>query len=87
MIAEFDHRNTVKLPVVVDHELPVLERVEVALNQEQVRTGLYRQEARAGNVDSTHILEVLYCRACSRLQLGWSRKIEIISRRRCVNRT
>lgn len=71
MIPKFDHRNASKHPVVAHDKLAVFERINVALDQKQVRTRLYGQEARARNVDSTSVFEMLYCRACSRFQLGF----------------
>jgi len=82
MIPEFDHRDAAKHPVVVHDELAIFQHIDVALDQKQVRTRLHGKEARAGNIDSTSILEILYCCACSRFQLVHRRKPEIISERR-----
>lgn len=84
MILEFDYRNAAKHPVFVHDKLTVFERIDVALNQKQVRTRHYGEEARAGNIDYMSILEMLYCCACSRFQLGSSYMLEIISERHYV---
>ena len=69
MITQLDDRCRLKHPVFVDDQLSMLERVNVALDQEQIGTGLDRQEARAGNVDPMRIPEVLDRSSGGRFQL------------------
>ena len=45
VIAKLDDRARTEQPVLAHHKLSMLERVNVALDKEQIRAGLDRQEA------------------------------------------
>lgn len=70
MIAKFDHRRSPEHPVLVNDELPVLQGIDVALNQQQVRATLDRQETTTRDVNAVGILEMLNCCSCRRLELN-----------------
>lgn len=59
VIAELDHRCRLEHPALVQHELAVLQRVNVALDEEQIGASLDREEAITRNVDAMSILKVL----------------------------
>ena len=69
MVAELDHRNVIEHPTRVDYQLAVLQRINVALDQQQIRARLYREEPATRNVDAVCTLEVLDGSSCSRLEL------------------
>ena len=69
VIAQLDHRSRLKHPVLIDDELTMLERVDIALNQQQVGTALDGQETATRHVDPVCIPEMLDCRARSSLEL------------------
>jgi hypothetical protein len=58
VVAKFDNRHTSEHPVVVHYQTPMFESEEIALNAEQVRAILDRQEARSWDDDAPSILEV-----------------------------
>ena len=64
MVAEFDHGDVIKHPVRVHHQLAVLQRIDVALDQQQIRARFDGKESAARNVDTVATLEVLD--GCSR---------------------
>jgi hypothetical protein len=59
VVAELDHRRGLEHAALVEKELTVLQRVDVALDQEQIGTGFDWQEARPWDVDAMAVLEVL----------------------------
>ena len=59
VIPKLDHRGGSEHPVLVDDQLPVLERINVALDEEQVRARLHGQEARTRDVHTVAVREVL----------------------------
>ena len=69
VIAQLDHRGRLEHPVLIDDELTMLERVDIALNQQQVGTALDGQETATRHVDPVCIPEMLDCRARSSLEL------------------
>lgn len=58
MITQLDDRRGLKHPLIVDDELPVLQRVDVALDQEEIGAALDRQETFTRNVDPVGVLEM-----------------------------
>ena len=56
-------------PVLVDDKLAMLKRVDIALDQEEIRTALDRQETFARDVDSMGVLEMLDSCASRSFQL------------------
>lgn len=85
VIAEFDDGDGVKDPCWVEYEMSVLERVNIALNEQEIGTTFHRQESTTRDIDTvTYDLGVscdqlghVQCRtfemfdrcSCSRLQL------------------
>ena len=69
MVAQLDHRRGLEHPLLAKDQFTVLKRVDVALDEEQIRAGLDRQEATARNVHSVAVLEVLDGCTGSSLQL------------------
>ena len=59
VVAELDDGRRLEHALRIDDELPVLERVDVALDEQQVRAALDGQEAATGHVDAVRIVEVL----------------------------
>ena len=52
VIAEFDDRDGVEDPRWVEDEMSVLERVNIALDEQEIGTALHRQEAATRDVDT-----------------------------------
>jgi hypothetical protein len=69
VIAKLDDRRGLEHPVRVDDQLAVLKRVNVTLDEEQIRARLDRQEPRARDVDPVAVLEVLDRGSGCRLEL------------------
>lgn len=69
MVSELDDGRALEHPLFVDDELPVLERIDVALDQKKIRAALDGQEARTGDVDTVGVLEVLDTCSGSSLEL------------------
>jgi hypothetical protein len=71
MITKLDDGCGLKHPILIDDKLTVGQRVDVALDQEEIRATLHRQEALARDVDPMCILEVFDSRTCCGFKLGW----------------
>jgi hypothetical protein len=69
VVTKLDHGGCLEHPAFVQDELTVLQRVNVTLDEEQVGTGLDREETRTRNVDAVAILEVLNGSTSSGLEL------------------
>jgi len=52
VVAQLDHWGGIKHTGFVQDELTVLERIDIALDQQQVRATLYRQESTPWNIDA-----------------------------------
>ena len=52
MVAEFDDRDGVEDPQLVEDEISMLEGVNVTLDEQKIGTALHGQEATTGNVDT-----------------------------------
>lgn len=52
MVAEFDDRNCVEDPQLVEDEISMLEGVNVTLDEQKIGTALHGQEATTGDVDT-----------------------------------
>lgn len=59
MVTQLDDRSRLEHPGLIEDQLTMLKRINVALDEQQVRTTLHGQEAFTGNIDSMSILEVL----------------------------
>jgi len=70
VISQFDDRCRLEHPALVDDELPMLKRIDVALDEEKIRAAFHRQETTAGNVHTMCILEMLDRSACGCLKLN-----------------
>ena len=69
MITKLDDRRRAKQPLLVNDQLAMLERIDVALDEEQIGATLHWQEARTRDIDAMGIFEVLDRRACGGLEL------------------
>lgn len=69
VISKFDDRSRFKHPLLIDNKLPVLQRVDVTLDKEKIRTTLDGQEPASGNVNTMAVLEVLDSGTSSCLKL------------------
>lgn len=69
MIPEFDNGCRPKHSVFADNKLPVLKRVYVAFDEQEVRAALHWKEAGTRDVDTMGVLEVLYCCSSSCFEL------------------
>lgn len=69
MVTKLDHWWDAKHPVLAHDEATMLQVKQIALDQEEVRCGLHREEARARDMYAQSILEVLDSRASSGFQL------------------
>ena len=58
VVAKLDNGCRPEHPLLVNDELTVLQRVDVALDQQQIRAALHGQEAAARHVDTVAVLEV-----------------------------
>ena len=76
VVTKLDHRGRLEHPAFVQDELAMLQRVDVTLDEEQVRARLDRKETRTRDVDTVTILEVLNggtsggLELCSRFSIG-----------------
>ena len=59
VIAQLNDRRRLEHPLRVDDELAMLERVDVAFDEEQIGAGLDGQKTRTRDVDSMSVAEVL----------------------------
>ena len=59
VITKLDDGCGFKHPVLVNHELAMLQRIDIALYQQEVGTTFDWQEAFSGDVDTVSIFEVL----------------------------
>ena len=78
MVAKLDHRNVIKHPVRVHHQLAVLQRVNVTLDQQQIRARFDGKESATRNVDTVGTLEVLD--GCSRRRFKLDDCLAIVCR-------
>ena len=62
VVAELDDGRRLEHALRVDDELAMLERVDVALDEQQITACLDWEETTAGNVDSMRIVKVLHRR-------------------------
>lgn len=74
MITKLNNRRRFEHPVGVDDKLTMLQRVDVALDEEKIGTALHRKEARARNVNTMSIPEMLDSCSCSGLEL-WNNRM------------
>ena len=59
MVTQLDDRGRLEHALLVDDELTMLERVDVALDEQKIGAALHRQETLARNIDTVGVLEVL----------------------------
>jgi hypothetical protein len=69
MITQLDNRRGTEHSLLVDDQLAVLNRIDITLDEEQIGTALHWQEARARDIDTMAVFEVLDCSAGRRLEL------------------
>ena len=82
MVAQLDDRCVIKEPTFVDDKLPVLDRVDIAFDQEKIWTGFDWQETSTRDVDAMPIFEVFY--GCTGGCLKLYKNISLLEI--CVNR-
>ena len=78
MVAKLDHGNVIKHSVRVHHQLAVLQRVNVTLDQQQIRARFDGKESVARNVDTVGALEMLD--GCSRRRFKLDDCLAIVRR-------
>jgi hypothetical protein len=59
VVTQLDDRGRLEHALLVNDELAVLERVDVALDKQKIGAALHRQETLARNVNPMGVLEVL----------------------------
>ena len=69
MVTQLDDRSRLEHALLVDDELAMLKRVDVALDEQKIGAALYGQETLARNIDAVGILEVLDGSTSGRLEL------------------
>ena len=69
MVTQLDDGGRLEHALLVDDELAMLERVDVALDEQEIGAALYRQETLARNIDAVGVLEVLDGSTSSGLEL------------------
>jgi hypothetical protein len=69
VVTELDHRCVLEHPARVDDQLSVFQRINIALDQQQVRARFHWKEPAARNIHSVSALEVLDRRSRRRLEL------------------
>lgn len=69
MVTKFDHGRVLKHPARIDHQLAVLQRIDVTLDQQQIRARFHGKEPAPRHVDAVRALEVLNGRSRRRLEL------------------
>lgn len=70
VVAQLDDGSCLKHPVLIDDELTVLKRVDVALDEQQIGTALDGQEAATRDIDAVAVLEMLDGSASGGLKLN-----------------
>ena len=75
VVPELDDWRSLEHSMRVDHQLPMLQRIDVALDEQQVRAVLHGEETAPGDVDALWVLEVLDRGACGRLELDDSKPV------------
>ncbi len=70
VITKLDNMRCLEHPLLVDNKLTMLQRVNVTLDQKEIRAALDGQEAASRNVDTMAILEVLDGGTGGSLELG-----------------
>lgn len=61
MVAEFDDGDGIKNPCRVEDEVSMLERVNVTLDEQKIRTTLYGQETATRDVDTVPCILGVSC--------------------------
>jgi len=69
VVTQLDDRSRLEHALLVDDELAMLKRVDVALDEQKIGAALYGQETLARNIDAVGILEVLDGSTSGRLEL------------------
>ena len=69
VVTELDDRRRLEHTLLIEEELTVLERVDVALDEEKIGAALHGQETVTRNVNSMSVLEVLNGSTSSSLEL------------------
>ena len=59
VVTQFDDGGRLEHALLVDDELAMLERIDIALDEQQIGAALYGQETLARNIDTVGVLEVL----------------------------
>ena len=69
MVTQLDDGGRLEHALLVDDKLAMLERVDVALDEQKIGAALYGQETLARNIDAVGVLEVLDGSTSSGLEL------------------
>ena len=76
MIAELDNGRIFEHPAPVDHQLPMLQRIDITLDQQQIGARFHGKESVTRDVDAVRAFEVLD--GCSRRRLELNDRLAII---------
>lgn len=82
VVSKFDDRSVLKHPLLANDELTVLQRIDVALDKQEIGTRFHGKEARTRDVDSVCVPEVLDGCSCSGFELRSRLAVAIGSVRR-----
>lgn len=75
VVAQLDDGGCLKHPVLIDDKLTMAERVDITLNQEEVRAALDRQETLARHINAVSVPKMLDCSSSSSFKLNYSMTI------------
>ena len=67
MVTKLDHRRVLKHPAWIDHQLAVLQRIDITLDQQQIGARFHGKESAARDVDAVRAFEVFD--GCTRRRL------------------
>ena len=76
MVTKLDHGRVLKHPARIDHQLAVLQRIDVTLDQQQIGARFHRKEPAARDVHAVRAFEVLD--SCSRCRLELDDRLAIV---------
>ena len=76
MVTKLNHGGVLKHPGRIDHQLAVLQRIDITLDQQQIGARFYGKESAARDVDTMRAFEVFD--RCSRRRLELNDRLAII---------
>ena len=76
MVPELDHGRVLKHPGRVDHQLAVLQGIDIALDQQQIGARFHGKESATRDIDAVCAFEVLD--GCTRRRLELNDRLAVI---------